>query len=285
MYPEADVVFAGADVAAAAGGGAAAPLAAQPGGGRRRPAVSRDASSVRSSSRTRGGCRRAPSAEHVLAVTLALFRRLPHAFRSQTAGEWAQDAMGAEGNRLIAGARVLVVGLGAIGGAVAHRMTLLGAHVDWPPPPRDRRDPRRVDRCTERSPARPPAGGRRRGDRRAAHARDARPHRPARAGADVARRDPRQREPRTARRRSRPSSTRCARARSAAPPSTSSSTSRCRPTARSGRSRTSSSRRTRPASARTTGMPRRRSSPRTSSASTRVSRSSMWSTRWRGTRL
>ena len=67
--------------------------------------------------------------EHVLAVTLALFRRLPHAFRSQAAGEWAQDAIGAEGNRLIAGARVLVVGLGAIGGAVAHRMTLLGAHV------------------------------------------------------------------------------------------------------------------------------------------------------------
>jgi len=68
-------------------------------------------------------------AEHVLAVTLALFRRLPHAFRSQAAREWAQDAIGAEGNRLIAGSRVLVVGLGAIGGAVAHRMTLLGARV------------------------------------------------------------------------------------------------------------------------------------------------------------
>ena len=68
-------------------------------------------------------------AEHVLAVTLALFRRLPHAFRSQAEREWAQDAIGAEGNRLIAGARVLVVGLGAIGTAVAHRMTLLGARV------------------------------------------------------------------------------------------------------------------------------------------------------------
>ncbi len=68
-------------------------------------------------------------AEHVLAVILALFRRLPHAFRSQTAREWAQDAIGAEGNRLVAGARVLVVGLGAIGGAVAHRLTLLGARV------------------------------------------------------------------------------------------------------------------------------------------------------------
>ena len=67
--------------------------------------------------------------EHVLAVTLALFRRLPHAFRSQASGQWAQDAIGAEGNRLIAGARVLVVGLGAIGGAVAPRLTRLGAPV------------------------------------------------------------------------------------------------------------------------------------------------------------
>jgi phosphoglycerate dehydrogenase-like enzyme len=68
-------------------------------------------------------------AEHVLAVTLALFRRLPHAFERQAAHEWAQDAIGAQGNRLIAGARVLIVGLGAIGGAVAQRMTLLGARV------------------------------------------------------------------------------------------------------------------------------------------------------------
>jgi len=68
-------------------------------------------------------------AEHVLAVTLAIFRRLPHAFRSQAAREWAQDAIGAERNRLITGAKVLVVGLGAIGSAVAHRMTLLGAGV------------------------------------------------------------------------------------------------------------------------------------------------------------
>ena len=37
--------------------------------------------------------------------------------------------MAPQGNRLIAGARVLVVGLGAIGGAVAQRMTLLGASV------------------------------------------------------------------------------------------------------------------------------------------------------------
>jgi phosphoglycerate dehydrogenase-like enzyme len=68
-------------------------------------------------------------AEHVLAVTLAMFRRLPHAMRSQMDREWAQDAIGAAGNRMLAGSRVLVVGLGAIGGAVAHVMTILGAKV------------------------------------------------------------------------------------------------------------------------------------------------------------
>jgi phosphoglycerate dehydrogenase-like enzyme len=68
-------------------------------------------------------------AEHVLAVTLAIFRRLPHAFRSQAAREWAQDAIGAERNKLIAGSGVLVVGLGSIGTAVARRLTLLGARV------------------------------------------------------------------------------------------------------------------------------------------------------------
>jgi phosphoglycerate dehydrogenase-like enzyme len=68
-------------------------------------------------------------AEHVLAVILAMFRRLPHALRCQAARDWAQDAIGQEGNRMIAGSRVLIVGLGAIGGAVARRLALLGALV------------------------------------------------------------------------------------------------------------------------------------------------------------
>ena len=68
-------------------------------------------------------------AEHVLAVTLAIFRRLPHAFASQGSREWAQDAIGLAGHRMLAGSRVLVVGLGAIGTAVARRMTGLGAQV------------------------------------------------------------------------------------------------------------------------------------------------------------
>ena len=68
-------------------------------------------------------------AEHVLAVTLALFRRLPQAIRSQAAREWAQNAISAAGNRQIAGSRCLLIGLGAIGQATARRLTLLGAHV------------------------------------------------------------------------------------------------------------------------------------------------------------
>jgi phosphoglycerate dehydrogenase-like enzyme len=68
-------------------------------------------------------------AEHVLAVTLAMFRRLPEAWRSQAARHWAQDTIATQGNRAIAGSRVLIVGLGAIGAAVARRMSLLGAVV------------------------------------------------------------------------------------------------------------------------------------------------------------
>ncbi|HXW05013.1 MAG TPA: D-2-hydroxyacid dehydrogenase [Vicinamibacterales bacterium] len=68
-------------------------------------------------------------AEHVLAVTLAMFRRLPHALRSQARREWAQDAIGRAASRTIAGSRVLIVGLGATGLAVATRMHALGAEV------------------------------------------------------------------------------------------------------------------------------------------------------------
>ena len=68
-------------------------------------------------------------AEHVLAVTLALFRRLPEALASQQRREWSQDAIGRQGNRMIAGSRVLVIGMGAIGAAVAQRMAQLGATV------------------------------------------------------------------------------------------------------------------------------------------------------------
>lgn len=68
-------------------------------------------------------------AEHVVAVTLALFRNLPLAVMRQSQRRWAQDEISARGNRRLAGASVLVVGLGAIGAAVAGRMSALGAHV------------------------------------------------------------------------------------------------------------------------------------------------------------
>ena len=59
-------------------------------------------------------------AEHVIAVTLALFRKFPLAFQSQAAREWAQNAVLAEPPiRTIAGTRALVIGLGSIGMASA----------------------------------------------------------------------------------------------------------------------------------------------------------------------
>lgn len=69
-------------------------------------------------------------AEHALAVTLALFRRLHVAVRRQSERRWAQDEIGAPpSNRQVAGSRVLIVGLGAIGTATAARFAALGAHV------------------------------------------------------------------------------------------------------------------------------------------------------------
>lgn len=70
-------------------------------------------------------------AEHVLAVVFALFRKLPMAVEAQRSREWAQAAMTADTPlRTVAGSRVLIVGLGAIGLAVAQRFASLGAHVD-----------------------------------------------------------------------------------------------------------------------------------------------------------
>jgi phosphoglycerate dehydrogenase-like enzyme len=69
-------------------------------------------------------------AEHVIAVTLALFRRLPLAFRRQLEKRWAQDEIGAPpGNRTLARSHVVIVGLGAIGSATARRLEALGAIV------------------------------------------------------------------------------------------------------------------------------------------------------------
>lgn len=70
-------------------------------------------------------------AEHVVAVVLAMFRKLPHAFAAQRSREWSQTSLVADAPiRTIAGSRVLIVGLGAIGLATAARMLSLSAHVD-----------------------------------------------------------------------------------------------------------------------------------------------------------
>lgn len=68
-------------------------------------------------------------AEHVLALTLALFRKLPLAFSSQAGRRWAQDEMFARPTRTIAGASALIVGMGGIGTASAQRFAALGARV------------------------------------------------------------------------------------------------------------------------------------------------------------
>jgi phosphoglycerate dehydrogenase-like enzyme len=70
-------------------------------------------------------------AEHVVAVVLTLFRKLPRAFEAQRLREWSQTSLVADAPlRTIAGSRVLIVGLGAIGMATATRMISLSAHVD-----------------------------------------------------------------------------------------------------------------------------------------------------------
>jgi len=68
--------------------------------------------------------------EHVVAVTMALFRRLPLAVRRQVQHDWAMDEISAPpGNRTIAGSHALIVGLGAIGTAAGQRLAGLGAEV------------------------------------------------------------------------------------------------------------------------------------------------------------
>jgi len=63
------------------------------------------------------GIRARSIAEHVLMVTIALARRLPHSMRAQAAHRWAQDELEgpASGVRILHGARMGIIGLGAIG--------------------------------------------------------------------------------------------------------------------------------------------------------------------------
>jgi phosphoglycerate dehydrogenase-like enzyme len=66
--------------------------------------------------------------EHTIMVALALLRGLPHAFERQRERHWAQDEF-VDGIRTLRGARVLIVGLGAIGSEVARLAAAFGASV------------------------------------------------------------------------------------------------------------------------------------------------------------
>ena len=69
-------------------------------------------------------------AEHVLALALALFRRLPFLWHSQAQRTWVQDeAMGQPPLRLLRDAHVLMIGMGGIGTTTARLFAKMGATV------------------------------------------------------------------------------------------------------------------------------------------------------------
>jgi phosphoglycerate dehydrogenase-like enzyme len=70
-------------------------------------------------------------AEHVLLVVLAMFRKLPQCIDAQRSREWVQSAVATgPAIRTIAGSRVLLIGLGAIGNATGQRLAALSARID-----------------------------------------------------------------------------------------------------------------------------------------------------------
>jgi phosphoglycerate dehydrogenase-like enzyme len=86
-------------------------------------------------------------AEHVLALTLGLFRKLPLALRRQSDRRWAQDEMYLPpATRTIVGAAAVIVGVGGIGEAVARRLSSLGASVTGIRRQPERGTPEGVDR-------------------------------------------------------------------------------------------------------------------------------------------
>jgi phosphoglycerate dehydrogenase-like enzyme len=66
-------------------------------------------------------------AEHVIAVTIVLFRQIHLAVRRQVAHEWVKDSQARF--RMLRGRTMGVVGLGSIGAAVAERAAAMGADV------------------------------------------------------------------------------------------------------------------------------------------------------------
>ena len=70
-----------------------------------------------------------PIAEHVIAVTIVLFRQVQHAIRRQVAHEWGKDELQLSAYRSIKGRCIGIVGLGAIGSAIADKAAALGMRV------------------------------------------------------------------------------------------------------------------------------------------------------------
>ena len=70
-------------------------------------------------------------AEHVIGVVLALYRKLPEAFRHQAAHRWAHSEMTTgEPLRLVRGSLFGIVGPGGIGSTIARFASQLGASVE-----------------------------------------------------------------------------------------------------------------------------------------------------------
>ncbi len=66
-------------------------------------------------------------AEHVIGVVIALWRGLHRAIRNQATHTWAKDPLSSF--RVLKGRTMAVVGLGAVGGAVAERAAAMGMDV------------------------------------------------------------------------------------------------------------------------------------------------------------
>jgi phosphoglycerate dehydrogenase-like enzyme len=93
---------------------------------------------------TARGIRARAIAEHVIGVTIALARRLPHALRAQAEHRWAQDDLEGprSGVRTLQGLGMGIVGLGSIGLELARiaapfgfRVKAIRRRATEPPPP------------------------------------------------------------------------------------------------------------------------------------------------------
>jgi len=138
-----------------------------------------------------------PMAEHVLAMALALLKRLPQNHAELARGVFERSVL----NRSLRGSVVGILGFGGIGQATARVFSALGARVFAVN--RSGRTSERVEWIRTAKDIDRPGGIDHRGDRPPVDAAHARPDRCARAFADEARCDSRERGARAAHRRRR----------------------------------------------------------------------------------